>query len=53
MEGEVFELCLEAVDSQPPAMRGVDVLGFLGDFDLGLGRKILQGAHVVEPIGQA
>ena len=51
-QGEVFQFRLDAVDSQPAGDRGVDIQGLLGNFDLVFLRQILEGAHVVEPVGQ-
>ena len=51
-EGNIFQFMLHPIDPEPRGEGGVDVEGFLGDEPPFAGLVILQGAHVVEPIGQ-
>ena len=51
-KSQIFQLQPDPVDSEPVGQRCVDVKGFLGDLHLFLRGVILQGPHVVEPVGQ-
>ena len=51
-EGEVFELAAELAHAEAVGERGEDLEGFAGDL-LALGdRQMLEGAHVVEAVGE-
>ncbi len=55
MEGlqrQIFQLALHLRHAQPVGERRVDVEGLLGDPALLLGAKVVEGAHVVEAVGQ-
>lgn len=51
-EGEVFELPLELPDTEAGGERGVDVEGFVGDAGLFVIGHRVEGAHVVEAVGE-
>ena len=51
-EGQVLQFPLKLPDAQARGQRGVDLHGLARDAELLLPRQRLQGAHVVEPIGE-
>ena len=51
-EGQVFKLAAHLAHAQPVRQRSVDVQRFAGDGLLPLRFQVLQGAHVVQPVGQ-
>ena len=51
-EGEVFELAAHLAHAEAMGQRSVDVEGFAGDGLLALGLQVLEGAHVVQAVGQ-
>ena len=52
MEGQVFQFAADLAHAQPVGDGRVDVQGFARDLLLPLLREILQGAHVVQAVGQ-
>ena len=52
LEREVLELAADLAHAQPVRDGRVDFLRLAGDLDLPLGREVLEGAHVVQPVGQ-
>ena len=51
-EGEVFELAAHLAHAEPVGERRVDVERLAGNRFLAIGLQMLEGAHVVEPVGQ-
>ena len=51
-EGQVFELAAHFAHAEAMGERGVDVEGLAGDGLLAVGLQVLEGAHVVQPVGQ-
>ena len=51
-EGQVFKLAADFAHAQAMGERGVDVEGLAGDGLLAVGLEVLQGAHVVQAVGQ-
>ena len=51
-EGQVLELVAQALHAHAPGERGVDVQRLLGDARALVGRHELQGAHIVQAIGE-
>ena len=51
-EGEVFELAAEFAHAEAVGERSVDVEGLPGDLLALLGLEVLEGAHVVEAVGE-
>jgi hypothetical protein len=51
-EGQVFELAAEFAHAEAMGEGRVDVEGFAGDGALALGREVLEGAHVVQAVGE-
>src|SRR5256885_1059801 len=51
-EGEVLELDLDPLDAEPVGERRVDVESLLRDAVLRLGLHVLEGPHVVGPVGE-
>jgi hypothetical protein len=51
-EGQVFQLAAHLAHAQPVSQRRVNVLGLAGDGLLAVRLQVLQGAHVVQPVGQ-
>src|SRR5688572_14836438 len=51
-EGEIFELPLELPDSEAMGERSEDLQGLGGDARAPLGGKPVEGAHVVEAVGE-
>ena len=51
-EGQVIQPPLDLPYSQAVGQRGVDVQSFLGDTPAFIGRQGVQGAHVVQTVGQ-
>ncbi len=52
LEGKVLELAADLAHAQPVRDGGVNLLRLAGDLDLPLGRKVFEGAHVVQAVGQ-
>ncbi len=52
LEGEVLELPLDGRDPQPVGERRVDVERLARDLDRPLALQMLEGAHVVQPVGE-
>ena len=52
LEREVLQLPLDLPDPEALGQRRVDLHGLAGDALLLLGRQAVQGAHVVEPVGE-
>ena len=51
-KGQVLKLAAEFAHAEAMGERGVDVEGFAGDGALALGLQVLEGAHVVEAVGE-
>ena len=51
-EGKVFQLGLHPGNAEPVGQRGVDFQRFAGDQALLVARHVLQGAQVVQPVGE-
>ena len=52
LEGEVFQLGLDAGHAEPVGQRRVDFAGFESDAAASFGREVLERAHVVKPIAE-
>ena len=52
LEAEVLELPADAGEAEPVGQRGVHVDGFAGNPFLLLGLDVVEGAHVVQPVGE-
>ena len=52
LERQVLQLGLHLRHAEAVGQRGVDLPGLQGDALLLLGRQLLQGPHVVQPVGQ-
>ena len=51
-EGEVFEFAANLAHAEAMSERSVDVEGLAGDGFAAVGLKVLEGAHVVQAVGQ-
>ena len=51
-EGKVFQLGLHPGNAEPVGQRGVDFQRFAGDKALLVARHVLQGAQIVQPVGE-
>ncbi len=51
-EGQVLKLAAHLAHAQPVRQRSVDVLGLAGDGLLAVRLEVLEGAHVVQAVGQ-
>ena len=49
---QVFQLAANLAHAEAVGQRRVNLQRLLGDLQLALGRKVLQGAHVVQAVGQ-
>src|SRR5205085_8785244 len=52
LESEIFELAAHLSHAQTVSEGRVDVQGLLRDLQLQLKRKVLQGPHIVQPVGK-
>ena len=52
LEGDVLEFVAHRLHAHAAGERRIDVHGFLGDADALFGIDVIEGAHVVQPVGE-